>query len=115
MAKINNDRNLEFSVFATPVFKKQFDRLCKKYPSLPEDVNALTERLLLMPVQGDSMGHGLYKVRMAIASKGQGKSGGARVITCIKLVENKIVFVTMYDKSERETMTIKELLKLLTS
>ncbi len=33
------------------------------------------------PTSGTSLGHNLYKIRLAIASKGKGKSGGARVIT----------------------------------
>ena len=64
-------------------------------------------------MQGDSLGQGLYKVRMKIASKGQGKSGGARVITCIKIIENKVILAAIYDKSEQETMTDKELFDLL--
>jgi len=104
---------MEYSIFATPVFKKQFDKLCKKYPSITEDVDALRESLLLRPVQGKSLGHGLYKVRLMIKSKGQGKSGGARVITWVKLVDNKIVLVTMYDKSDQETIQVNDLLKLI--
>jgi len=104
---------MEYSIFATSVFKKQFDKLCKKYPSMAEDVDALKESLLSRPVQGESLGHGLYKVRLVIRSKGQGKSGGGRVITWIKLVDHKIVLVTMYDKSDQETITIKDLLKLI--
>ena len=104
---------MEYNISATPVFRKQFDRLCKKYPSLTDDIIALKERLLIKPIQGESLGQGLYKVRMVIRSKGQGKSGGARVITCIKLIDNKIVLVAMYDKSDRGTITVKDLLTLL--
>lgn len=104
---------MPYNISATQVFKKQFDRLCRKYPSLTDDVNTLKESLLANPVQGKQLGNNLYKVRLAIKSKGQGKSGGGRVITCIKLVDNKIVMVAIYGKSEQETMIIKDLLKLL--
>ena len=58
----------------------------------------------------------LRKVRMSIRSKSQGKRGGARVITFTVLVsvdEGTIYLVTMYDKSEIESMSVKEIRKLL--
>lgn len=68
------------------------------------------------PTQGVSLGHNLHKVCLAITSKGKGKSGGARVITqvIINLSSTGLVrFVTIYDKSERSTITDKELVALL--
>ena len=53
---------------------------------------------------------------MSIRSKSQGKRGGARVITFTVLVsvdEGTIYLVTMYDKSEIESMSVKEIRKLL--
>ncbi|MDO4819359.1 MAG: hypothetical protein Q3994_03160 [Prevotella sp.] len=32
-------------------------------------------------MQGNNLGNGVYKVRIAIASKGGGKSGGGRIVT----------------------------------
>src|SRR3954469_17593581 len=104
---------MAYDIFATPIFKKQFDKLCRKYPSFIEDVDALKKSLLSKPIQGKSLGQGLYKVRLTISSKGQGKSGGARVITWVKLIDNKIVLITVYDKSEQETINVKDLLKLI--
>jgi hypothetical protein len=46
---------------------------------------------------------------LAIASKGKGKSGGARVITYVKVVHNKVYLTTIFDKSEKSTLTDKEL------
>ena len=54
---------------------------------------------------------GLRKVRMSIAAKGKGKSGGARVITSEE--ESEIGLLYIYDKSERETLTDAELTELL--
>lgn len=62
-------------------FDKEFKRLCKKYSSLKADLSALGKSLSENPDQGTSLGKGVRKVRMAIASKGKGKSHGARVIT----------------------------------
>jgi len=38
------------------------------------------------PIQGEALGKDCYKIRMAITSKGRGKSGGSRVITRVKVV-----------------------------
>ena len=50
---------------------------------------------------------------MAISSKGKGKSGGARVITCVKVVQQNIFLLFIYDKSEKETIGDNELIMLL--
>jgi hypothetical protein len=63
--------------------------------------------------QGTSLGNDCYKIRVAIASKGKGKSGGARVITHIVIKDKLVFLLTIYDKSEKENITDKELRELL--
>lgn len=53
---------------------------------------------------------------MAITSKGKGKSGGARVITVTAIVsvdETNVTLLTIYDKSDRETIKDSELKNIL--
>ena len=69
-------------------FMRQFKRLAKKYPSLVSDYDTFKKELHENPFQGSDLGSGTRKVRMAIASKGKGKSGGARVIT-FNVVQHK--------------------------
>jgi len=69
--------------------------------------------LLEDPRQGSSLGKGCYKVRMSIASKGKGKSGGARVITCVRVVGEVVWLLTMYDKSDQADISDKELAVLV--
>ena len=45
---------------------------------------------------------------MAIGSKGKGKSGGARVITCVKIVGQTVFLLTIYDKADQETISDAE-------
>ena len=52
-------------------------------------------------------------MRMAIRSKGKGRSGGARVITCVKVVKSAVILLTVCDKSETDTISDKELARLL--
>ena len=77
-----------------------------------QDFAGLLESLRREPQQGADLGRGLHKVRMAISSKGKGKSGGARVIPLTVLIsetDTNIVLLTIYDKSECENLTDKEL------
>lgn len=90
---------------ATADFNKAVKRLAKKYPSILRDLDSLFEKLEQNPFEGDPLGDNSYKVRMAISSKGKGKSGGARVITCVKIVDNIIHLLTIYDKSEIENVS----------
>lgn len=59
--------------------------------------------------KGTALGNNFYKIRLAIASKGKGKSGGARIITYIKLADTVVYLTSIYDKSEKNTITDREL------
>ena len=50
---------------------------------------------------------------MAISSKKTGKSGGSRVITCVKIKDERVHLLTIYDKSERENISERELTAIL--
>ena len=53
---------------------------------------------------------------IGIASKGKGKSGGARVISFMAIMNEEDGFIellTIYDKSEMESISDKELLNLM--
>ena len=93
-------------------FKKEFKELSKKYPSIENDLNNLKEVLKDDPLIGESLGKGYYKVRMKITSKGKGKSGGARIITNVKIVENTVFLASIYDKSDMDTISKQQLLLL---
>jgi len=76
----------------------------------------LEKSLIENPKQGVDLGGGLYKVRLAIKSKGKGKSGGYRVITYLVNQSNEntlINFVTLYDKSEESSINKLYLLQLV--
>jgi hypothetical protein len=91
-------------------------RLVKKYPSLKSDFALLLDSLAEQPGQGIAIGRNCYKIRLAITSKGKGKSGGARVITNFVWAENTVFLLTIYDKAEQASLSdkeIKELLKLV--
>ncbi|MBI4646169.1 MAG: type II toxin-antitoxin system RelE/ParE family toxin [Bacteroidia bacterium] len=104
---------MSFNVIVTSSFKKHAKKIGKKHGSLKSDIEALIISLEQNPLQGGPLGKNCYKVRMAITSKGKGKSGGSRVITCVKIVEQEVYLLTIYDKSEKENIFDKELDELL--
>ncbi|GAK54592.1 hypothetical protein U14_05879 [Candidatus Moduliflexus flocculans] len=86
-------------------FQKEAKRLLKKYPSLKQELERLQSELMLNPTTGTPLGQSCYKIRIAIQSKGKGKSGGARVITHVLIAlpildEQRVYLLTIYDKSE---------------
>jgi mRNA-degrading endonuclease RelE of RelBE toxin-antitoxin system len=104
---------MSYNVQFIPKFEKELKRLAKKFPSLKSDFSVLLQSLKENPDQGVSLGNDCYKIRMAIASKGKGKSGGARVITCFKIMHRTVYLLTIFDKSEQENIPDKELKELL--
>ena len=98
---------------ASKRFNKQVKRLSKKYKSLIDDLVVLGENVIDNPTQGQSLGKNCYKIRMAISSKNRGKSGGARVITLVQIIDDLVVLLSIYDKSEKDTVSDSELDDLL--
>lgn len=104
---------MSYSVIAIDKFKKEAKHLIKKYPSLKKELAELNTTLLSNPTIGKSLGNNTYKIRVAIKSKGTGKSGGARVVTYL-ITENKEVYLlTIYDKAEFETVDDKTLRRIV--
>ena len=104
---------MKFNVLSISPFDRQLKRLTKKFPSLKAEYAALIEELEENPEKGTPMGNNCFKIRLAVASKGRGKSGGARVITHI-YIENETVFLlAIYDKSEQTDISDRELRELL--
>ncbi len=94
-------------------FERQAKKLVKKYRSLKGELDTLIIKLENEPTQGTDLGNGIYKIRLAIASKGKGKSGGARVITCVKVIQEKVYLVSIYDKSQLDNLTREQISTLL--
>ena len=112
---------MSFEIKTIENFDRQAHRLAKHYPTFREDYKTLLEVLMKNPLAGVDLGGGIRKVRMSIASKGKGKSGGARVITytadvILKERKGQLILLSVYDKSERSSISdneIKRLKKLL--
>jgi len=106
---------MSFSVTITNDAQRDAKSLSKKYRSLKTDLSALSASLKENPQQGEPLGKDCFKIRMAIRSKRKGKSGGARVITCVKIVAEEVFVIAIYDKSELNAITDQEIENRLTN
>ena len=104
---------MSYKVKSIEVFERQAKKLIRKYPSLKSELFALVKELKSDPKQGTAIGKSCYKIRLAIKSKGKGKSGGARVITNFVVVSDAVYLLSIYDKSDQEDLSDKELDDLL--
>lgn len=104
---------MSFEIRTIDPFVRELKKLSKKYPSLKNDILDLAEELLENPLMGEPLGRDCYKIRMAITSKNKGKSGGARIITCVKVVKETVFLLSIYDKSEQENIEDSKLKSLL--
>lgn len=104
---------MSFNVKTISVFERQAKRLMKKFPSLKKEIQILISELKEKPTKGTSIGQDCHKIRLAIASKGKGKSSGARVITHLVYKNDTVYLLSIYDKSDMENLTDKEILELI--
>lgn len=104
---------MNYEIVYTDNFERELKRLAKKHKSIKGDLTKLFDQLEVNPKHGVALGRDCYKVRMAISSKGKGKSGGARVITHVLIEGYTVYLLSIFDKSEKDSITDKELETLL--
>ena len=104
-------------------FKRQAKPLMKKFSSLSMELTQLENELKDNPHLGKPLGQDSYKIRLAVKSKGKGKSGGLRIIShldteIIGMIETEgdeviVNLISIYDKSETSSISDKELRDLI--
>ena len=102
---------MNYSITTSSYFDVAAKKLAKKYSSFKDDLVNFGKSLLENPKQGTELAPGIRKIRMAIKSKGKGKSGGARVITYnfITQMDGEIVLLLIYDKEDASTAKVNVL------
>ncbi|MDA3861912.1 MAG: hypothetical protein PF445_11880 [Melioribacteraceae bacterium] len=110
---------MKTNVNITNSFLKQTKRLLKKYKSLKNELIKLEVELQETPQMGVSLGNNSFKIRLAVKSKGKGKSGGVRIITHLEVIFikeekiNELYLLSIYDKSQITTISDKEILTII--
>ena len=88
-------------------FLREFKHLRKRYRSLDEDLAGLLSDIRSDPFIGIDIGNNMRKIRLRVASKGRGKSGGARVIT------HTVIVSTQGTNVDKENISPSELRAIL--
>ncbi len=104
---------MSYDIRYSDTFKRGAKALAKKYPSLKQNLSDFVKELAEKPDMGIPLGNNMYKVRIAISSKGRGKSGGARVITCVVYKREQVLLAEIYDKGDYESVDEQKILKNL--
>jgi len=65
------------------------------------------------PTKGTPLGNDIYKIRLAISSKGKGKSGGSRVMSFVKVSETTVLLFSIYSKGTKDSISDKEIEELI--
>lgn len=104
---------MSYDIRYSETFNREAKALAKKYPSFKIDLANFVNKLAENPTSGTLIGPNMYKTRMAITSKGKGKSGGARIITCIVYKHKQVLLAEIYDKSDFSTVNEDKILKNL--
>jgi len=99
---------MSYKIVATDEFQKDVKKLYKKYRSIKSDILELIDRLETDYDIGINLGDNLYKIRIKNSDIG-GKSGGYRVIYFTKLSNNKIYLITMYSKTQKDSIDLSKL------
>jgi mRNA-degrading endonuclease RelE of RelBE toxin-antitoxin system len=104
---------MNYTIELSANFKKEAKRLSKKYPSLKSELAKLFAGLEKNPALGTPLGKDIYKIRLAIASKNKGKSGGARILSFVKVIQTTVLLFSIYSKSEIDNLTDKQIQELI--
>jgi mRNA-degrading endonuclease RelE of RelBE toxin-antitoxin system len=105
---------MSYKFHPTELFISEAKKLKKKYPNLKEDLENLRDSLKKDPITShDSLGANCYKVRMELKDKPGGKSGGARVIIQVYVQDKMVHLLSIYDKSNKNSLYEGELDKIL--
>ncbi len=107
---------MKIDIIASSEFEKEYKRLKRKYKSLPQDLIVFEQELNENPNIGVDLGNNVRKIRISIKSKNKGKRGGARLITyniIVSIIERTVLLVTIYDKSEEETISDAEIKRII--
>ena len=110
---------MSVEIVITDNFKKEAKKLIKKYASLKDELFSLQEQIEVNPRLGTLIIENIYKIRLAVKSKGKGKSGGLRLINMVEdeideeVINTVVNMLSIYDKSEITNLSDKEIRDLI--
>jgi len=97
----------------TETFTRASKKLRKRFKNIDDDCDNFIQNIKVLDDLGIHLGNGVYKVRIANSDKKSGKSSGYRMISYLKLIDSKLYLLYIYDKSDLETVSEKEVDNLI--
>jgi len=107
---------MNYSIVVHEIFYKELKPLAKKYPSLKNDILSISNNIEKELALATDLGEGFKKIRINTKSKGKGSAGGGRIIsfeTIISVDETQVLFATIYNKGDYDTIDLATLKKNL--
>ncbi|MFZ2889802.1 type II toxin-antitoxin system RelE/ParE family toxin [Sulfuricurvum sp.] len=104
---------LGYEIQKTKLFEKLIDTLYKRFKNIESDIEAFGDDLDDVSKLGIHLGKNVYKVRIANSDKNKGKSSGYRLISYLKIEEGTLTYLYIYDKSDLESLSEKQLDKIV--
>lgn len=99
----------------TDAFKRQLERLSRRYRRIRADVQPIIDRLVAGETPGNRIQAGqhiLYKVRVKNTDAGRGTRGGFRIIYYL-LDADDVLLLTIYSKSDQGDISVAELRRMI--
>lgn len=103
----------QLTIRDTETFNKAVKKLKKKFRNIEKDYLAFINDIETDEDLGIYLGDGIYKTRIANSDKNSGKSGGYRLISYLKIIDNELYLMYIYDKSDFENISETAIDKLI--
>jgi len=107
---------MSYQIRTIPPFEKAARALAKRYRNLKKDLEQVTKSMEQDPYFGVAIpGYegAVWKLRIANTSAKRGKQGGFRIIYFIEKTIETCYLLTIYSKTDKSDVSLKELEDLL--
>jgi len=103
----------KYEIVEQELYLKAYKKLSKKYRNIDNDLEDFFDSITSKTDLGIELKANIYKIRIANSSKNRGKSAGFRLISYLKIINNELHLLYIYDKSELENISEQELDRLI--
>lgn len=98
-----------FNIKEQNLYLKSKKKLSKKFKNISYDIDNFLNNIQTKDDLGIELKSNVYKVRISNTNKHKGKSAGYRLISYLKVIDNELHLLYIYDKSSIENLTEKEI------
>jgi len=104
---------MKFQVIEQELYKKAVKKLSKNYKHIQNDIDDFLNSIDSKEDLGIELKSNVFKVRIKNSNKNRGKSAGYRLISYLKITNDQLHLLYIYDKSKLENLTEKEIDNLI--